>query len=130
MQLQVPGVVEADQDRRSIRVPLHDGDRAVGLIEPDPPPHGGVERVADEPRDHKVVRDQPLMPVVVAGDTKVLGCGLQGGGVFVALVVGHAVKPAKHSARILATLFGRWHRCSITDQFASRAAVPVEAGLR
>lgn len=26
--------------RRSIGIPLHDGDRAVGLIEPDPPPQG------------------------------------------------------------------------------------------
>src|SRR5439155_16628026 len=30
--LQVPGVVEADQGRRSIGVPLHDGDRAVVMF--------------------------------------------------------------------------------------------------
>jgi len=47
----VPGVVEADQGRRSTGLPLHDGDRAVVLIEPDPTPDRSVKHVANEPAE-------------------------------------------------------------------------------
>src|SRR3954468_5489596 len=69
---EMSGVVEADEHRRAVGVPAHDGDRAVVLVEADPPPVRGVERVADEPADHEVVGDEQFVPVPVAGDAEVL----------------------------------------------------------
>jgi len=126
VQLQVPDIVEADQSRRSIGIPLHDGDRTVGLIEADPTPHRGVKHVANEPADHEVVCDQQLVPVVRSRDTEVFNSGPQRNGILIALVLGHAVEPGKPSVRSLTPLPGGGHWCSIRREYAVVSRHPRE----
>jgi hypothetical protein len=64
------------------------------------------------------VRDQQLVPVVVAGHAEVFDSGLQGRCVFVALVVGHAIEPGKPAARVSVTLSSGRHRRSVRYKVA------------
>src|ERR1700727_2843217 len=117
-ELQVPGVVKADQGWGPVGIPLHDGDGAVGLVEADPAPQSGIEHVADEPADHEVVRDQQFVPVVVACDAEVPDGGLQGCRVLVTLVIRYAIEPGMPAARVAVTLSGGRYRRPVRYQVA------------